>query len=63
MYVLLASLGILTFTIIIGFIFSRNNGLMGSDYPEDILTSSLLKDKTESALASGSSFGLSIEDN
>jgi len=37
-YVLLASSGILTITIIIGFIYSRNKGLMGSDYPEEIIS-------------------------
>ena len=33
MYVLLASSGILTITIIIGLIYSGMRGLMGSDYP------------------------------
>ncbi len=57
MYVLLASSGILTITIIIGFIYSGNKGLMGSDYPEEIL-----KGRTDSTIAGGSVPDLTIED-
>jgi len=48
MYVLLGSSGILTITIIIGLIYSGKKGLMESDYPEDISSDKLLKEKTES---------------
>jgi len=57
MYVLLASSGILTITIIFGFIYSKNRGLMGSDYPDEILAG-----KTEKATVSGTAPGLSVDD-
>ncbi|MHA1592576.1 MAG: MFS transporter, partial [Candidatus Heimdallarchaeaceae archaeon] len=52
MYVLLASSGILTVTIIIGLIYSGKKGLMGSDYPEESLSDELLKEKTVGTLLS-----------
>ncbi|MCE7743410.1 MAG: MFS transporter, partial [Candidatus Heimdallarchaeota archaeon] len=62
MYVLLASSGILTITIIIGFIYSRNRGLMESDYPEEITADSLVQNRPEPTSASGSSPRFSVED-
>ncbi len=62
MYVLLASSGILTITIIAGIIYSGRRGLMGSDYPDKNLQDGLLKEKPELALASGGSPGLPPED-
>ncbi len=47
MYVLLASSGILTIAIIVGWLYSRKRGLMGSDYTEDVPSDIFLKEKTE----------------
>ncbi len=56
MYVLLASSGILTITIVIGFIYSKSRGLMGSDYSEKITGG------IETAVSSSSAPGLPTED-
>jgi NRE family putative nickel resistance protein-like MFS transporter len=62
MYVLLASSGILTITIILGVIYSGRRGLMGSDYPEDISLNGILDVEPETAITSTSQVGLSDRD-
>ncbi|MCG3220904.1 MAG: MFS transporter [Candidatus Heimdallarchaeota archaeon] len=61
MWVLLASSGILTITIIIGFIYSGNKGLMGSDYPEPTGVEEIVKEKAKPALVSGISRNPPVE--
>ena len=62
MYVLLASSGVLTITITIGFFYSRKRGLMGSDYPEPIVLEKLPIDRTEAVLSSGSTMDSSSDE-
>ena len=62
MYVLLASSGILTITIIFGVMYSGRRGLMGSDYTEEDSVKEIVDIDPEPALASTTQLGLMNED-